>query len=123
VAVVVTMVMAVVMTVLFMTVFLMTVLLMSGSALTGRRGRHSTTGLTVITAAVLPSADLDQIVLDRKPKLRGKWGVVCLPVGQRCAEARLGPWFWIWFRHDTDSKSVRPGWRRDPPVDPYSGPG
>jgi hypothetical protein len=31
-------------------------------ALTGRLGRHSTTGLTVVTAAILPGAQLGEVV-------------------------------------------------------------
>jgi hypothetical protein len=62
------------------------------SALTGRRGGHSTAGLPVVSAAVLPLADLDPVVGDRHTDLRGQRCVVDFPVGLQGFETGFGIW-------------------------------
>jgi len=51
-----------------------------GTALTGRIGRHSTTGLAVVAAARLLVTELDERVGRGHPQLRDEWGVVRHPV-------------------------------------------
>ena len=53
-----------------------------GSALTGRIGRHSTTGLALVAAASLAPAQLDEGVGRSHPQLGGEGGVIGGPVGQ-----------------------------------------
>ena len=94
-----------------MTVVVMIVMVMigCGTALTGRLRRHSAAGLTVVPAAVLPLADLDQVVGHHHPQLRGKWRVVRAPVGKSRSQAGL--WSWFMVRHVAKS---RDGDRRAP---------
>jgi hypothetical protein len=48
-------------------VMVMRVITGRGSALTGRRGRHSAAGLAVVATAILSVAHLDEIVRDHHP--------------------------------------------------------
>jgi hypothetical protein len=64
----------------------MRMVLGSGSALTGRVGRHSTARLAVVAAARLALAQLDEGVGRSHPQLNSEGGVVGDPVGQQ------GPW-------------------------------
>jgi hypothetical protein len=54
-----------------------------GSALTGRIGRHSTTGLAVVAAASLALAQLDEGVGRGHPQLGSEGCVVRSPVGKQ----------------------------------------
>jgi hypothetical protein len=55
---------------------------MTGSALTGRISRHSTTGLAVVPAAGLLFAQLDKRIGHCQPQLGCERGVVGAPVGE-----------------------------------------
>jgi hypothetical protein len=66
-------------------------LTVGGAALTGRRGRHSTTGLAVIPATVLVLTDLQQVVGYRHPQLRRKGRFVTVPV----REGGPGTGLWV----------------------------
>jgi hypothetical protein len=92
----------VVMIVMIMIVMIVMVIIGGGTALTGRVRRHSAAGLTVVAAAVLPLANLDQVVRHDHPQLRGKWRVVRAPVGKSCPQAGL--WSWFMVRHDGKSR-------------------
>jgi hypothetical protein len=59
---------------------IMVVIVDTGVALTGRGRRHSTAGLAVIPAAVLPGTELDQVVLQRHSKFRCERSVIGVPV-------------------------------------------
>src|SRR5947209_13451411 len=56
-------------------------------SLTGTVGSPSTAGLTVIAAAALVGARLDQVVADEQLQLGGERGVVLTKVAERGAEA------------------------------------
>jgi hypothetical protein len=79
------------------------------AALTGRLGPHSTAGLAVVAATVLPGADLGEVVRDDHPQLRGERRVVGGPVRERGAEAGLGSG--IGFRHDQEPTASPAGLR------------
>jgi hypothetical protein len=51
-----------------------------GTALTGRERRHSTAGLSVVAAAILPVAQLDEVVREHHAKLRAYRSVEGRPV-------------------------------------------
>src|SRR5262249_18943767 len=83
------------------------------SAQTGRGGGHSTTGLTVIAAARLMVAHLDQGVGHGHPQLNGERGVVACPVGDHGRRPRAPPMFVIWLWHSANVKrAARFGPRR-----------
>lgn len=63
------------------------------SALTGRMGRHSTAGLSVIAAATLVLAQLDQGIGCSHPHFGCERGVVCGPVGEEGRTAWVRPRF------------------------------
>src|SRR6185437_6722308 len=67
----------------------------TGSALTGRVGWHSTTGLAVVSATSLASAQLDQGVGHGHPQLDPERGVITGPVGNHRPAAGLRPGFLI----------------------------
>lgn len=58
--------------VMIVMVMIVMVIIGCGTALTGRVRRHSAAGLTVVAAAALPLTDLDQVVGQHHPQLRGK---------------------------------------------------
>jgi hypothetical protein len=49
-------------------------------ARTGRRGRHSTTGLAVVSATVLSSAEFDQVVRENHSEFRRERSVEGAPI-------------------------------------------
>ena len=82
--------MVVVVAVMVVMVMVGTGVLAGRPALTGRRCRHSTTGLTVVSAAILPLAQLDQVVRNRHAQLRGEgWRRRC-----SSSKGRLRGWAW-----------------------------
>ena len=85
-------------------------------ARTGRRGRHSTTGLAVVSAAILASSELGEIVRESHSEFGREWGVERVPVGSEGCEAWLGPGLWFGHAHDgrtvatiATARRVRPG--------------
>ena len=76
-----------------------------GSALTGRRGSHSTAGLAVIPAAVLPVPNLGHVVLERHAQLAEERRVVSHEVRDGDSGAWLRSRLGALLRHDTESKS------------------
>jgi hypothetical protein len=70
-------------------IVIMGVFVAGGTALTGRRRRYSTSGLAVVSAAILPGAQLGPVVRDRHAKLGGERSVVRLPVCAKGTEAGL----------------------------------
>jgi hypothetical protein len=78
-------------------VIVMRVIARRGTALTGRLRRHSTAGLTVVAAAVLSLANLDEVVREHHSQLRRERRIVRGPVRQGGAKAR--PWSRVRFRH------------------------
>jgi DNA-3-methyladenine glycosylase I len=79
------------------------VIIVGEAARTGRRGRHSTTGLAVVSAAILVISELDQVVGEDHAKLRRERGVEGVPVGSDGCEAGLGPG--LWFGHAPDRRA------------------
>src|SRR5262245_52103993 len=63
------------------------------SALTGRIGWHSTSGLAVVAAASLAAAQLDERVGRGNTQLGGERGVAAGPVGDHGCRARPRLWF------------------------------
>lgn len=74
-----------------------------GPALTGRRGRHSTAGLAVVPAAVLPVPNLGEVVLDRHAQLAEERRVVSPEVGDGDFGAWLRSRLWVWLSHVRES--------------------
>jgi len=75
----------------------------TGSALTGRVGWHSTTGLAVVSATSLASAQLDQGVGHGHPQLDPERGVITGPVGNHRPAAGLRPGFLIGLCHNANT--------------------
>lgn len=73
------------------------------SALTGRIGRHSTTGLAVIPAASLAVAQLDEGVGHSHPQLDSERGIVGGPVGNQGPRAWPRPGFLITLCHTVNT--------------------
>jgi hypothetical protein len=61
------------------------------AALTGRIGRHSTTGLAVVSAAGLPAAQLDESIRGGHPEFGSERSVVARPVREHSLRAWLRP--------------------------------
>jgi hypothetical protein len=78
-------------------VMVMRVIARRWAALTGRLGCHSTAGLTVVAAAVLPLSQLDEIVRHDHSQLRRERRIVGRPVGESGSEA--GFWSRVTFGH------------------------
>jgi hypothetical protein len=76
-------------------IVLVRVVMGGGSALTGRVGRHSTTGLAVVAATRLPLAQLDQGVGHGQPQLDRERGVIADPVVEHGVRAGVRPGFLI----------------------------
>lgn len=78
-------------------------------ALTGRRKRHSTPRLAVVSTAILPLAQLDQVVRKRHAQLRGEGRVVGAPVRENGSEAglRVGPGVRIGHLRESTTCSTR----------------
>ena len=85
------------MAVVIVIVMVMGVIARRGTALTGRLGRHSTAGLTVVAAAILPFPQLDEIVGHNHAQLRGERRVIGGPIRQGGCEAGL--WSRVRFGH------------------------
>jgi hypothetical protein len=81
----------------------MRMILGGGSALTGRVGRHSTARLTVVAAARLALAQLDEGVGGSHPQLGSQGGVVGDPVGQQGSWAWSRPRFLTVLWHNANS--------------------
>jgi hypothetical protein len=86
--------------VMVIVVMVMRVIVRRWAALTGRLGRHSTTGLTVVAAAVLPLSQLDEIVRHHHSQLRCERRIVGGPVGESSSEA--GFWSRVTFGHSPE---------------------
>ena len=91
--------MVVVVVVVLMVVVLMVVV--RWVALTGRLGRHSTPGLTVVPAAILPRTQFDEVVGGDHTKLGAEGCLVRRPVGQDGPKAGLRSWLRIGIGHAT----------------------
>jgi hypothetical protein len=87
---------AVVVVVVRVVVVMVVVVVVVRVAFTRRRGTHSTAGLAVVAATVLPGAELGEVVREHEAQLGGERCVVGLPVGDRRCEA--GPWPWVRIR-------------------------
>jgi hypothetical protein len=61
-------------------VIVIVVVMVTKVALTGRIRSRSAAGLTVVAAAILPFAYLDEVVRKHHAKLRAEWRVVRGPV-------------------------------------------
>ena len=83
----------------------MRVIVGCGSALTGRRDCHSTAGLAVVSTAVLPVADLGEVVLGGHSQLGEKRRVVGSPIGHSSPGTWFRPWLWVWFSHAQESRN------------------
>jgi len=71
------------------------IVMCSGSALTGRVGRHSTTGMTVVAATTLAIAQLDHSVGHGLLQLHAERGVIAGPVGEHRPGTGVRPRFLI----------------------------
>src|SRR5215472_8252382 len=86
------------------------------SALNGRVGRHSTSGLAVVSAASLALAQLDEGVGHSHPQLYAEGGIVAGPVGNHGPRAWPRPGSLITLCHIQNTTvraaaiEVRPGW-------------
>jgi hypothetical protein len=76
-----------------------------GSALTGRVGRHSTTGLAVVAAATLALAHFNQGIGHGHSQLDPERGVITGPVGEHRPGAGLRPGFLIGLWHNANPKT------------------
>jgi len=74
----------------------------ASSTLTGRIGRHSTTGLAVVATARLTTAQLDERVGRRHPQLGSERGVAARPVGQHIRRAGHRVWFLAALWHEAN---------------------
>jgi hypothetical protein len=86
-----------------------------GTALTGRVGRHSTTGLAVVAAASLLVAEFDKGVGRGHPHLGGQRGVVRHPVGNEGPRVWLQPRFLTWLWHNSNVRRRPELVHSDPP--------